>query len=162
MGITSLAYANAYEPSLEPKKAMQQLANTDCSKSLNECRYYAAIEYVAFFSGCRAVLGKYENRKITDEDWKEPNEILKNWEIWKDEKLHHAVIKADNPLREKLTKDISAYLMRIPAHEAMMECERIGLVKGQENPENNSDILQHTIKYYDWRRSLGDKFLGDK
>ncbi len=160
MALTS--YTQAYDPSLEPKKAMEQLSKIDCSKSVAECRYYAAIEYVAFFSGCRAVVGKYENRKITDEDWKEPTEFLNNWNIWKDEKLHHAVMKAENPLRERLTKDISAYLMRIPAHEAMMECERISLVKDQQNPEHNSDILQHTIKYYDWRRSLGDKFSDNK
>lgn len=160
MALSSCAYAS--DPSLEPKKAMEELSKVDCAKSLSECRYYSAIEYVAFFSGCRSVLEKYEGRKITDEDWKESNDILNKWNIWKDEKLHNAVMKAHNPLKDRLIKDITAYLVRIPAHEAFMECERIELVKAQQEPEHNSDILQSTKNYYDWRKSLGDKFLGDK
>lgn len=160
MALSSFVYAS--DPSLEPKKAMEELAKVDCAKSLSDCRYYATVEYVAFFSGCRAVLGKYEGRKITDEDWKESTDILNNWSIWKDDRLHNAVMKAYNPLKDRLTKDITAYLLRIPAHEAFMECERIALVKNQQEPEHNSDILQSTKNYYDWRKSLGDKFLSDK
>jgi hypothetical protein len=155
MVLSSFAYA--YDPSLEPKKSMEDLAKLDCSKSLQECRYYSAVEYVAFFSGCRSVLGKYEGRTITDDDWKESTDILNKWSIWKDEKLHNAVMIANNPLKERLTKDITAYLFRIPAHEAFMECERITQVKTNKNPEDMSDILQHTKNYYEWRRSLGDK-----
>jgi hypothetical protein len=155
MALSSVAYAS--DPSLEPKKAMEALAKVDCAKSLSECRYYAAVEYVAFFSGCRAVLGKYEGRKIPDEDWKESTDILNNWNIWKDEKLHNAVMKAHNPLKDRLTKDITAYLFRIPAQEAFMECERIAIVKDNKEPEHMSDILQSTLNYENWRKSLGDK-----
>lgn len=160
MSLTTFSYAS--DPALEPKKAMEELSKVDCAQSISECRYYAAVEYVAFFSACRTGFGKIQKNKVTDEEWKEIDEVLKNWKIWQDEKLHYAVMKAENPLREKLTKDITAYLLRIPQGEIGMECTRIALVKDQQEPEHNSDILQDTIKYYDWRRSLGDKFLGDK
>lgn len=160
MTLSSFAYAS--DPSLEPKKAMEELVKLNCAKSLPECRYYAALEYVSFFAGCRAVLEKYEGRKFSDEDWKESTDILNKWNIWTDKKLHNSVMKVHNPLKERLTKDITAYLLRIPAHEAMMECERISLVKNQEDPENNSDILQNTQGYYDWRKSLGEKFSNNK
>lgn len=154
--------AHAYDSSLEPKKAMEELSKTDCSKSLSECRYYATVEYLAFFSGCRALIGKYEGRVIPDEEWKEVTNLLDNWSIFKDSKLKRAVLRDNNPLKERLNQDISAYLQRIAIGEAMMECERIGLVKENAKPENMSDILQSTLNYTDWRRSKGDKFLGDK
>jgi hypothetical protein len=153
--LSSLAYA--YDPSMEPKQAMNELNKIDCAKFLSECRYYAAVEYVAFFSGCRAVVSKYEGREITDEDWKESTDILNKWSIWKDKKLYSAVMKTSNPLKERLTKDITAYLFRIPANEAFMECERITQVKADKNPEDMSDILQHTKNYYEWLHSIDNK-----
>lgn len=142
--------AHAYDPNLDAKQAMEELKKIDCSKSLNECRYYSTIEYLSFFNGCQNIISKKMGREFEPEEKKEFNDILAKWSILKDEKLKNAVLEAKNPLKEKLNGDIAKYLERIPTHELMMECERVGLISKDAKPEEMSDILQKTINYQKW------------
>lgn len=153
MAFSATAYA--YDPAMDPTKAIETIKSIDCAKSIKECRYYAAVEYVAFYSGCRSVIEKYEHREVSDEEWKKNAGILENWSIFLDPKLNKAVLKSENPLRTRWTTEVTLYLLKIPAQEAAMECERIPLIKDNVKPEDMSDVLQESKNYDQWRMSRG-------
>lgn len=141
------ALAHAYEPAMTPAQAMETLKKTDCAKSASECRYYATVEYVAYFAGCRAFVERNTGRRLTDEEWKGTSDFLDKWSIFKDVKLKKAVLKAKNPLKDSLIKETTASLMKLPVDGAVQQCERIALVQENFNPEEWSNILKKSANY---------------
>jgi len=56
LGLTSMA--QAYDPLEAADDAVKHVPTLDCSRQQDQCRYYAALEYVAFARGCPAAYAK--------------------------------------------------------------------------------------------------------
>lgn len=149
----------AYDPNDSFDVARGKLLKTDCSVNLQECRYYAAVEYVAFAKGCGIAL-MYKNRG-TEKDLKEfdylVNAWIENWKAIEEPQMHKSVLSKNNPFKEKITKDVIDYLKGSPIDDVSIECSRIQSIKEQENPEEVSDLITTTVNYQQWYAPIHEK-----
>jgi hypothetical protein len=154
--------ASAYDPNITSTKALEQIKQIDCSNALKECRYYAAVEYIAFFESCKNTIASERHNPVTAKENANYNKVIQNWGIFKDPLLKYAVLQAPNLLKDKLIHDTTSYLKTISQDEKRQECSRFGIAKNNGNPENNSEILQLSRNYGAWQKSHGIKVIDKK
>lgn len=146
----------AYNPNDSYEVAKEKLSKTDCSISSTDCRYYAAIEYVAFAKACPIAFA-YKT-KGTNEEIKEfdimVNELINNWKAIQDPTMNQAVLSNHNPFKEKTTKDLISYLKGSPIDDVGIECSRIGLIKDNKMPEETSDLIATTVNFKQWHAQI--------
>lgn len=149
----------AYDPTNTFEVARQNLVKTDCSISPQECRYYAAIEYVAFAKACGiAFFYKRKGKESDLEDFdKQVNVLIENWEAIKEPQMHEAVLSKNNPFREQTTNSIIDYLKSSPLDDISIECSRVGAIKENQIPEEVSDLIQATLNYKKWYEPIAIK-----
>lgn len=156
---------NNYHSGDSYKVAEEKLKKTDCSENKNNCRYYAAIEYVAFSQACLYAIEYKFKEPTRQEDIIEIKNLLKNWKAIEEPNLHKAVLYDENDFKNKLTQQISDYLIKLPVDDIGIECSRIGLIKEQANPEEMSDLLKVTKNFNQWYEPImkkkGLKYMND-
>lgn len=142
--ISNKSFAFDYTDTVEMAK--DKLMKTDCSIISDECRYYAALEYVAFAKACGVVFSN--KTKGTEKDIKEfdiqVSSLLENWKAIEEPKMHVAVLSENNPFKQYLNRVVLEYLMDISMTDLGIECSRIGLIKENKNPEHMSELIQAT------------------
>lgn len=149
--LTTLANENNdYDSHDSYKVAIEKLKKTDCAENLQNCRYYAAVEYVAFSQACMYAFEYKFKEKATKEDIHEIKELLEHWKAIEEHNMHKAVLYDNNDFKDKLTQKTADYLVSIPVDDMGIECSRIGLIKEQANPEETSDILKATVNFKQW------------
>jgi hypothetical protein len=139
----------AYETNEPAKAALSHLTSIDCSVQATECRYYAAVETVAFVHECPLALAQKFKDKVQPTPKLES--ALANWRALDSANLKTSVLSPDNKLRLGLERDTSKYLSKLSADELGIECSRIQTVLQNKLPEGESDILQGTKNYEAWR-----------
>ena len=146
MVFSAQSFAFDHTDSLETVK--QKLPQLDCSKDVDDCRYYSAIEHIAYLKACPVALNKKIKAPDTSkEDAKQIAELLDNWTAIQDPKIRQAIFAKSNPFRDAMEEMTLDYLHKIPINELSIECTRIGVILENKNPEDMSDILQGTKNY---------------
>jgi hypothetical protein len=144
--------AHAYDASEPANEALEHMATLDCAAQHEDCRYFAALEYVAFARTCPAAIAK--KFRLTQEEQKATRDVeenIKEWTALDTPGLKAAVLSPGNKLREFLEQTTAEYLAGLPSDDLGIECARIGVIKRGELPEYMSDLLAQTKNYETWR-----------
>lgn len=100
----------AYDPQDSYEVALEKLQKTDCSVSPDECRYYAALEYLAFAKACQVAF-EYKFKMVTSQkDLDTIHSIINQWKAIEEPKMHEAVLSKNNPFKERITQETIEYL----------------------------------------------------
>lgn len=149
--------AFSYDSTDSFEVAENKLLNTDCSVSQNDCRYYAAIEYVSFAKACLIVLEYQLKSRVNKEEINQINLWIENWKAIEEPQIHSAVLSKSNPFKEKLTKEAFVYLMTSPVEEINIECTRLVEIRQNKTPEEGSDLITKTKNYQKWLETNRNK-----
>jgi hypothetical protein len=146
------ALAHAYDAAEPASEALKRVATLDCSTQHNECRYFAALEYIAFARSCpAAIANKFHLPQEEQKDAADVEKYIREWSALNTPDLKAAVLSPDNKLREFLEQTTTQYLAGLPSDDLGIECARIGAIKRGELPEYTSDLLAQTKNYEIWR-----------
>lgn len=156
LAVTSIQ-AFAYDSTDSFEVARNKLLNTDCSVSPNDCRYYAAIEYVAFANACLIAFDYKFKSKVSEEEVSQVNSWIENWKAIEEPEMHNAVLNKNNPFKEKITKDTIKYLKNSPVDDVGIECTRLTAIKENQMPEGMSDLIVGTKNYKQWYEPIRKK-----
>jgi thiamine pyrophosphate-dependent acetolactate synthase large subunit-like protein len=147
----------AYDSTDSFEVARNKLLNTDCSVSQNDCRYYAAIEYVAFANACLVAMEYKFKSKVSEEEIQEVNSWIENWKAIEEPQMHSSVLSKSNPFKEKILKDTITYLKNSPVDDVGIECTRLAAIKENQMPEGMSDLIAGTKNYKQWYEPIRKK-----
>lgn len=147
----------AFDKADSVEKVEKSLQKTDCAKDLNECRYLAAIEYVAFNNACLLSFQDKFHTPLSKEDLEKTRDALENWTAISDLRMQDAVLSNDNVLRIAIQKDLVSYLEKGTADDWSIECTRINFIAQNHNPEEMSEILNKTLNYKAWLKPIREK-----
>lgn len=140
----------AYDPKDSYEVSLQKLQKTDCSVSPAECRYYAALEYLAFAKACQLAFEYKLKTVTTQKDLDTINEWINKWKAIEAPKMHEAVLSSKNSFKERLIQDTTEYLKKGTSTDMGIECGRLALIKENGIPEEMSDLIRATINYKQW------------
>jgi hypothetical protein len=140
--------ANAYDATEQAKAALDRLATVDCATQPGECRYFAAVETVAFVQVCPSAFAQKFHMGV--EGLPELKSALQKWPALEPAELKAAVLAPHNDLRRYFELTAYDYLVTLPADELGIECSRINVVLDGVLPEKGSDILKTTKNYEAW------------
>lgn len=156
---------NNYNTQDSYQVAMEKLKKTDCSENIQNCRYYAAVEYVAFAQACLYGFEYKFKQPTSKQDIIEIKNLMEHWKAIEEPTMHKAVLYDKNEFKDTLIQKVADYLITVPADDMGNECSRIALIKDQDNPEYMSDILKATKNFKQWydpiMKKRGLKYLND-
>lgn len=136
------------------KVAMQKIKKTNCAEDLQSCRYYAAVEFVAYAQACLYAKEYKFKTPTSKEDISDMKYLLENWKAIEEPAIHKAVLYDKNDFKNKLTQKTADYLIKLPVNDLNIECSRIGFIKDQDNPEEMSEVLKDTKSFNEWYQPL--------
>jgi hypothetical protein len=144
--------ANAYDASDPATDALKRAATLDCATQPDECRYLAALEYIAFARTCPAAIAKkFHTEQQEPKNASDVEKYINEWSALNTPELKTAVLAPNNKLRRFLEQTTAQYLAGLPSDDLGIECARIGVIKRGELPEYMSDLLAQTKNYETWR-----------
>lgn len=155
--IANQSFAATFDKNDTMEQAKTKIKSTDCLISPIECRYYAAVEYVAFNNACLNSFEEKLNTTISQQDKQKFQNSLEKWEAINEPKMHEEVLSQKNVLRIGIEKNVTFYLKEMGVNDWSRECIRMDFIEGNKNPEEMSDILTATINYEKWIKVINEK-----
>ena len=129
-------------------EVIEKISQLDCSKDVDDCRYYGAIEYLSFAWACPVA---YNEKTKTPEKIKDDEKLISkmvdDWQAIQDPKIKKALFAKSNPFRDAMNKETLRYLRAIPVGEVAIECTRVQYIQENKNPEDMSELLRGTKNY---------------
>jgi hypothetical protein len=151
----------AYDVSDSFEVAKNKLLKTDCALSINECRYYAAVEHVVLAKTCiNVIFNKFEGtktKKELDEYNQKVDLEIEKWKAIEDPEMHKAVLSKNNLFKDKVEEVTTEYLSGLTIDEVGIECSSYYVILNNKNPENYSRFIRKTLNYDEWYKPIQEK-----